>query len=421
MMLCDYVKLYYSSKGGMTDMKNRTDVTSADTKQLGFEYQYLYFILKLLQMRYGDEVGYEARDDIHVVSSSTGNTQYIQVKHTTDLAADGTPSNLTNLSEDLWQTLSNWAKLITDPAEQRNTTSAQTIFVSDAEFIFATNRNTLNNDIATLVANIHSNTIDIATVKSKILEVKQSTSSAVIRTYIDDVLDLSDDILDAFLGKVFFISCNSNLFDDIRNEIRYKMIAEENVDDVLCRLYTQLKEDFFNKVKNKTHQVIRYNEWQRKYQPVFNSVRTTLLPIRSYQPALPDRLDQQPFVKELIEIEAVDPDKRGLSELAEFTEHYLSIKLQMMDWYDEGKIDLTTMNNFHKDAQVLWKRIHRSCHRSTKSDLSLDRENALACFDQIMQERLTLLSTDLGISLSNGEFILLANDEKIGWRYKWSI
>ena len=181
-----------------------------------------------------------------------------------------------------------------------------------------------------------------------------------------------------------------------------------------------MKEDFFKKVKKKTHQIITYNEWQQKYQSVFKSVRTTLLPFREYQPLLPDRLDQQPFARELIEIEAVDLDDAGLSELAEFTEHYLSVKLQLMDWYDDGKIDLLTVEKFHKDAQVLWKRIHRACHRSTKSDMTLDRNNALECFDQTMRERLRILSTDLGIALSNGEFILLANEEKIGWKYKWN-
>lgn len=71
-------------------------------------------------------------------------------------------------------------------------------------------------------------------------------------------------------------------------------------------------EDFFKLVKNKQHQVITYNEWQRKYQSVFNSVRTTLLPFREYHPVLPDHLDQQPFAKELIEIEAIDTDMNGL-------------------------------------------------------------------------------------------------------------
>jgi hypothetical protein len=55
----------------MANLTKRTDVTSADTKQIGFEYQYLYFILRLLQLSYGEEVGYEALDDVHIVNANS--------------------------------------------------------------------------------------------------------------------------------------------------------------------------------------------------------------------------------------------------------------------------------------------------------------------------------------------------------------
>lgn len=398
----------------------RVDVTSADTKQLGFEYQYLYFIVRLLQLRSGCEVGYEALDDIHVISGSTSDTQYIQVKHTTELSADGSPANLTILSEDLWKTLSNWSKLISDPAEQRDTIDSQKLFVQNSSFIFATNRNTCQNLFSDLIDSVKQNTCTGTNAKKELRRIKKLTKSSTIQGYIDDVCKLATSILYLFLSKIEFVSTEDDLFAEIRRGIKDKMVPDADVNDVFSRLYTQLKEDFFKTVKNKQHQVITYNEWQKKYQCVFNSVRTTLLPFREYRPVLPDHLDQQPFAKELIEIEAIDTDMNGLAELAEFTEHYLSVKMQLSDWYEEGKIDLQTMQRFHDNAFKLWKRIHKACHRSTKGNASLDRANALECFDQIMQEQLKILSTDLDISLSNGEFILLANEEKIGWKYKWN-
>ncbi len=169
----------------MASTHSRAEITSADTKQLGFEYQYLYFIVKLLQMRYGDEVGYEARDDIHVVSASSGDTLYIQVKHTTGLSADGAPANLTNLSEDLWKTLSNWSKLITDSAEQRDTASAQKAFIQKSKFIFATNRNTCQNDISNLVAAVKGKAISATLVRTKIQAILDPEFS------IDDEITIS--------------------------------------------------------------------------------------------------------------------------------------------------------------------------------------------------------------------------------------
>lgn len=405
----------------MVTNQKRVDTTSADINQLGFEYQYLYFIDQLLHMRSGDEVGYEALDDVHVVSNAHGETSFIQVKHTTNLSAGGTPLNLTTLSSDLWKTLSNWSKLISDPAAQRENKDAQKAFVDNSKFILVTNRSISGNSVVTLADSIKKGNFSATDAKKELKNIRSTSTDKSIHQYIDDVLALSGTILLSFLKKIEFVTTDSNLFNKIRDGIRDKMVPEEDIDDVLCSLYTQLKEDFFKKVNVKTHQVLTYNEWQHKYQSTFNSVRRTLLPLREYHPALPDHLEQQHFAKELIEIGAIDLDDEGCAELIEFTEHYLSVKMQLLDWYEDGKIDRQTLDRFHDNARTLWKRIHRSCHRATKTDASLDRHNAITCFDQTMKEQLKILSTDLGISLSNGEFIGLANEEKIGWKYKWNL
>ena len=215
----------------------RIDITSADTKQVGFDYQYLYFMDRLLQLSPGDEIGYEALDDVHVISSTTGETAYIQTKHTIDLSSDGTLVNL--------------------------------------------------------------------------------------------------------------------------------------------------------------------------------------LPFRSYTPALPQHLEMQPFAKELFEIDAIGLDNLGLAELADFTTAFLSLRNQLSDWYDEGKIDASTVKKFHDNAFEIWKSLHRGSHRATKKDNALDQNNALSCFDEVMKKELKILETELGISLSRGEFIMLANEEEIGWKYMW--
>lgn len=398
---------------------NRSEITSADMQQLGFEYQYLYFIIRLLQMRHGEEVGYEAKDDVHVVSATSRTTLFIQVKHTVSTNSAGNPANLTLLSADFWKTLSNWSKLISDEAAGRSNEKIKKEFISQSSFILVTNRTIKDTLILSLIQKSKDKSINGTGIANALRELCKRTKDETICQYINDVLNLSVTNLFLLFQKIEVNSTPSNLFDEIRREIRNKMVAEEYVNDVLYALYAQLKEDFFSKVTMKTHQIIGYDEWQSRYQPVFISVRTTLLPLRSYQPILPEHLEQQVFVKELVEIGAIDLDDNGLADIAEFTEHYLSIKMQLEDWRDDGKIDLLTVQRFHDDAKQLWKNIHRSCHRTTKNNYSLDLKNACACFDQTMLQRLIVLSTDLGIPLSNGEFILLANDKKIGWKYRW--
>ncbi len=253
----------------------------------------------------------------------------------------------------------------------------------------------------------------------KLRFIQKSTRDSTLKTYIQDVLKLDKQVLLAFFKNTRIENSTTKIFDQIRTLIREKMIQSEYVDEVLSNLYLQLKEDFFDKIEAKQHQIITYNQWITKYSSIFNQYRKTLLPIRKFNPRLPDHLENQFFVNELCEIGVLDFEDDGLSELAELTQCYLSLELQLDEWYESGKISKLDKDSFHKDVILFWKRTHQSKHRKTKGDLKLDVENAISCYDQLIQEKLQLLSTEIGTTLSNGEFIKLANEQKIGWKYKW--
>ncbi|BDF70244.1 hypothetical protein CE91St41_25290 [Oscillospiraceae bacterium] len=404
----------------MAEQNGRTEITSADKQQLGFEYQYLYFIVRLLQLLPGEEVGYEALDDVHVITATQKDTLYIQVKHTIGKAANDTQPNLAKLSEDLWKTLSNWSKLISDPSEARNKKETQKLFVSQSRFILVVNRKFKTNEVICKIQQLKDGLITGTEMYAYLKKLSQETKDKDIKVLINNVTHLSVSVLSAFLKRTEFHNSTDSLFDQIRDGIRSKMTEDEYVNDVFSTLYLQLKEDFFNNVQNGRHQVITFSKWMTHYRAAFNIYRTTLLPFRQYSPLLPEHLEQQTFVSELIEIGAIDITDNGLAEIAELTEYYLSVELQLDDWYQDGRISLPVLNSFHKEAALTWKRIHQFCHRSTKSNSKLDYENALACFDEVMKEKLKLISTDMGLSLSNGEFIKLANESKIGWKHSWA-
>ena len=404
----------------MSDPKNRTDTTSADKQQLGFEYQYLYFVLQLLKMEPGGSVGYEELDDVHTISAERNQITYIQVKHTIDTAADGSQAALSRLSLDLWKTLSNWSKVISDPTEKRKTEEAQIDFIQNTRFVLAVNRKVETNEVVTEISKVQSGEVTADDIKEYLEGLQKETSNEELQVLIDDVKSLSNNVLGSFFAHIEITSTVSNLLNEIRDYIRAKMVPDEYVDDVLNQLYTQLKIDFFRKVHHHQHQIIAFDEWTKKYSRVFSINRTTLLPFREYHPTLPEHLEDQVFVKELLEIGAFDLSRDDeLAEIAELTQFYLNVQLQLDDWYDEGKISLDDLNRFHQDAILTWKRIHRASHQSTISDLSQDYTNALSCYFAVIKEKLKILSTELGIALSNGEFIKLANEKKIGWKYNW--
>ena len=401
----------------MPTKKKRTEATSADKQQLGFEFQYLFFMLQVLKLEPEEEVGYEALDDVHTVSSN-GITTYIQVKHTINSTAKGGLTSLPRLSDDLWKSLSNWAKLVEDPSEGRTDIDCQLSFIEKSKFVLVLNRNTENNPIVNVIHESKKDHISGTQIKKELEEYVASSNDKTIKEYISDVERLSDGVILSFFQNISVESAD-NLEREIRLQIKGKMIPETYIDDAFNSLYSQLKRDFFKDVKNHRHQVLTFDEWTLKYSSVFQEYRTTLLPFRKYAPPLPERLQDQYFVKELIEIGAIDITEDGLAEIAQFTHYYLSIQLQLDSWYDEGKITLDRRDQFHRDAQLTWKRIHQKSHIRTRNDSSLDEGNALECFYSVMQEKLRILSTELGLELSNGEFIKLANDKQIGWKYNW--
>lgn len=401
----------------MPQIQSRTNATSDDKQQLGFEYQYQYFILSLLKMEHGDSVGYEALDDVHRISTN-GSITYIQVKHTINVSPDGSLVGLPRFSPDLWKSLANWAKLIADPAENRKLIQRQKEFVESARFLLIVNRNVDSNIIVQKAKDVAGGKADGKSVKRFLDELWAETSDKTIQDYISDVNKLSPTIIQLFFARIVVISTD-DLRDDIWKAIRGKMISECYVEDIYHSLYAELKDDFFNTVKQHKHQVISYDAWIKRFTATFEEYRTTLLPRRTYNPILPKHLEDQVFVKELVEIGAVDMSEDGLAEIADYTRLCLTLEFQLNDWYEDGRISTNQKDDFHREAVTVWRRIHQSCHRMTRRNATLDINNALSCFDETMREQLLLRSVDIGLGLSNGEFIRLANEQKVGWRYRW--
>lgn len=112
----------------MSNDRKHTEKTSADSKAIGFDYQYYFFLWKLLSLKTGESVGYEVKDDVHTELANDHQILY-QIKHTVKLNSSGSPKNLTTSDSDLWHTLSNWVQVITDANDGRENKGEQLKFL----------------------------------------------------------------------------------------------------------------------------------------------------------------------------------------------------------------------------------------------------------------------------------------------------
>ncbi|MFC6979796.1 hypothetical protein [Microbulbifer taiwanensis] len=61
--------------------KPHTEKTSAAGTIAGFDFQYYYFLYKLLTLKKGETIGFEALDDVHT-QLNNNHQILIQIKHT---------------------------------------------------------------------------------------------------------------------------------------------------------------------------------------------------------------------------------------------------------------------------------------------------------------------------------------------------
>lgn len=399
--------------------RNMYDLTSADAKIIGFDFQYLYFIKLFLEMKENQSIGFEVKDDIHIDidTNSSKKLILIQVKHTIRTNKNTATINLTLYDEDLWKSISNWARVICDDKQDRNNISEQKKYLSNTKFILATNKNISSNKFIKMINEYKCGKIKIANIKQYINQLMNQTTNADLKIYFENIINLNIDVLELFFDKIEFIDTGENIIDSIKSSIRNMMIQESRINDIFNNLFAELKKDFFEVVKNKGHQIITFEEKVRKYTPIFEKGRSTALPIRRFSPLFPDNLIEQNFVKELIEIG--DISSNDLPEISEYTGFMLNLKLNLDQWRTDGEISKDDIEQFYKNSFYYWKNTHKKNHRSTSYDDNSDNENALKCLDEVRLKELNIHDTQLDINISNGEFYNLANEEKIGWKKSW--
>lgn len=394
----------------MDDKNIRYDLTSADSKVIGFEFQYFYFIYKLLQLQEGEKVGYESKEDVHI--ETNGSQILYQLKHTINKKADGTPENLTDLDIDLWKTISHWVNLIL----QMKKDEEQLEFIKNTEFVLATNKNIKSNKFVLCIQQYHSQSIKFSDVVELIDKLLITAKSDAISNYLDNIKKLSRDVLEKFFNKIEIVDTGDDIIKKIKSLIMSKMIHQSRVNDVFNSLLSELKQDFFYKVKDKSHQEISFDEWIKKYSMIFENNRSSSLPIRKHTHHLEKNPLDKAFVKELIEIG--DVREEDIVQISNFMTELIQLEENVNLWHTDGLLTYDEIDDFHDNSISIWKNSHRKSHRSTIDDES-DKNNALSCLDEIRDKELKIKNTELQTELSNGEFYFLSDKQRIGWKNKW--
>ena len=402
----------------MNSNRQFTDTVSADAISAGYIYQLYYFILRLLQMKSDESVGFEVCEDVHIELDNS-NQILVQVKHTVQDSADGTPVNLTTMDIDLWKTLHNWSKIITDENSGRGTARKQEEFIDKTDFLLTSNKKSNeNNDFICLLSKYKYGDVTFAEVQSVISSIKNRTKNKQIIPYIEEVLSLSDNVLSEFLYKIGFDLGQDDIIGECKQAMRVKLIPENKIEETWQYFSSAVLENCFNLIRNRKQVVISFDEFFKNYQRFFDKARSGKLAFCRHTDSLPpEALDEQIFIKQLIDIG--DIPASNFEEMLKFTMQKLRLEDNLLRFVTDGVLTSREVKDFDEDAIVRWENIFRRVYRQIASSKDELKQRALAVLDEIRQTQLAIDFQELEIALSNGEYYHLSDVLRIGWRKDW--
>lgn len=398
--------------------KTQKETSAADTS-IGFEYQFYYFFYLLLDLRHGEEIGIEVKDDVHV-ELATGKQILIQTKHTLQKNASGNSINLTERDGDLWKTIANWSKVINEQIDFKK-------FIDDTEFQLATNKQSIKNPFILQLLKLQNGDIKVRELKDYLKILSSTTKDSDIKGYIDVFRNLTSDKLNAFANHITFELNHDDLIQRIKQRLLEKIHIPQRVDDVYRALHSELRDTNYLNVKKGTKNVISFEAFNKKFGKCFKVAISTKLPLRDLPYILPDQPEQQLFIKQLIDIGDIALSDK--EEIIAYTTQMLQLLNNLKDWEENGDFLSSDREKFNNATSFIHKSSFKSTYRKIKAKLEqglsssdIDdeiKESALSLLDDMRKQILQFDETLLTLELSHGHFYLLTEEKAIGWHLDW--
>lgn len=401
-------------------MDNFEKKHSAAAGDAAFTYQFYSFIYKLLCLEKGETVGYEIRDDLHI-ESFDGKLKLVQVKHTTQKKADGTPSNLTNLDIDLWKTLSNWVGWIKD--------SKRTIKeLEQVSYVLLTNKEAGKIQFHDKLKEFKNGNITIEDLIEELNRLYESTKDETIKNHIDTIRTFNKAKLSILFKNIEFETGNDDIIQKIKNKLesicRFNPSALQNVYKLLI---SSINDDKFASINGNVAFSLSYDDFNQKYRNCFEEAYDVEnLPIRDIpvETSLDfDSLRKEIYIRQLSDIYAINSD----SDIVNIHHCKLAWDNHMLDWNDLLLPD--DYKRMYANAHQHWWNCHQEAYYSLKLKLAREPSHqpqdedvlpmAFSCLTKTRSKCIYYRTQNLDTVLSNGFYYTLSNLPVIGWHHSW--
>ena len=412
----------------ITPSKEQSKRSAADIFA-AFEYQWNYFVLRLLKEN--DDaatVSFELHDDVDT-QTEEGITLY-QIKHSVRKSSKGETINLSNRDTDLWKTISIWMKFIEEQPDILENTKFQLITnkaISKNKFVEAIEAFHDTHSVEDLKSAFVTIKESKRTEKSKIESDKSVNNHLNVSQIISDLLN--KDYLKEFCSRISISKTSDILKEDIKRIMGNRFGLNYNrIDWVYNKLMTSLKDDSIVNIINKTPVSYNGSIFTERYQSILDIGRKKLNFRFDYSlDNLSGDFRDFLFIKQLISIDDTKDD--DLDRIADLTKNWLFFNNNLQEHWNNNDIIHEDVKRLTEDVYAKWRTYYYSNHRRIKSEATCNELCEAGCntVDSMRQCEFLLADTPLGNFLSEGCIYYYSNSATeiipdlplIGWHRDW--
>lgn len=388
----------------------------------GFDYQFLYFINRLLKMvEKGDVVFYEKYDDVSM--SSDEGLVYFQLKHT----IGGSNQKTVNLSlrdHDLWKTIAVWIDITNKQDKDKRID-----FLESNSFVLVTNKNPVNNPFWMELQKYQKGEMSFDELKkfyTKVYDVtgeskrkevngqKGKTTKDYIKCLID--FDYADQLL-----KSMSICFEPDLKSEILESLELnKNIPLKNVEEAYQELLGMIRDKYYSDLKNSYTR----EEFSKVFDRICQKYRERKFTFkRNTMTKLPPHLEDQVFIKQLMDVEDISLEDDPL--IVEYTMEKFDYINSIRVATKNDDVSEEEVENVRADAVRYWRQKYKHyMGRINPDDNDKIIEKASDLLNDIRDKNIYFVEKEIESYFSNGCFYYLSDKDsehepQIGWRPGW--
>lgn len=388
--------------------KKFSEKTSADKKQLGFEYQDFVFFEYLIDMKKGERVGLEVLDDVHQIKND-GLHSLVQVKHSLSSS-----NGITNKDVDLWKSLSNWVNTL----EELGTV--------DVEFILFTNKPITNR--SGIVALLIQENVDVKKVKQEISKVyneilkKEREQSAPktpnkLKPFVEHLHNSSEDEISRVISNCRIISSDANIISRIIEKIEYFSVDPQDSEEVFTQILGVIKKRKYEIVKAGEKIEVTYEQFRNEFQfdRTIQLARSRDVQFGKYHNfRLVNDINPRDglFAQQMRDIGLSGSDV--LDKALEYSATVMFIEKLIID----GGFTEAENDRFESEVCTAWKQVYDEVYKIPNASLN-EQQKALTCFYKTLSSPISMDSLAVPKLIVEGKSIETSDKPMIGWKENW--